>query len=40
MGLKAMLKAHEVEKHVNKFNMKWGIGDKAESLLSRVTRYD
>jgi hypothetical protein len=29
------LKAHIIENHVNKFNEKWGIGDKEESFIEQ-----
>ncbi len=35
MGLRMTLKAHVVEKHVNDFNMKWGLGDKEESFVEQ-----
>jgi len=35
MGLRVTLKAHVVEKHVNEFNMKWGVGDKEESFVEQ-----
>ena len=35
VGLRMMLKAHVVEKHVNEFIMKWGVGDKEESFIEQ-----